>query len=672
VAADPYKYFRIEAKELLEGLSRGVLALEKGERGPEQIGQMLRLAHTLKGAARVVKLHPIADLAHSAEDVLAAHRSGGEPLPAQRIQGLFDLLAQVGGHLRALDGGTPRETPEAFETVRVEIREMDAILEGITETSIQLTSLDADADSIERARQALSSLRSQMDPNGSAPSPLRLKARLDEIHGALERASRRLKANAQATARDLSQVLDLAGRARLVPAAALFPEMERTASDAARSLGKHVKFEASGGEHRLDAHVLAALRGALAHAVRNAVAHGVETEKERIAAGKPPLGNVRLHVERRGHRVTFRCEDDGAGVDSTAVGRAAVQQGLLSVAEADALGTEEAARFVLRGGLSTVRGPANQVSGRGVGLDVLRETVARLRGFIDIWSQRGKGTRIEVSVPVSLSSVAALLVEAGTTAASIPLDSVERALRLQDSDIVRSAGTESVMVGGGAIPFRRLGAVLGAERTPAKRARACPVIVVRVGAKRAAIGVDRLLGAADVVVRPLPSWMTGVKGVDGASLDAHGNPRLALDPEALVEAAQASPGALASPSESRRAAVLVVDDSLTTRMLEQSILESAGYEVELATSGEEALTKAHAARYGLFLVDVEMPGMDGFEFVQRTRLDPALRETPAILVTSRNGPEDRRKGEEVGAHAYIVKSEFDQRQLLETIGRLLG
>jgi two-component system chemotaxis sensor kinase CheA len=679
VPADPYKYFRIEAKELLDGLNRGVLALEKGAPGADTVGMLLRHAHTLKGAARVVKLSPIADLAHAAEDLLSPHRAGADPVPPQRIQELFNLLDRVSGHVRALESAEPRAAqpaphttpaPEALETVRVEIREMDAILEGITETSVQLTALEADGDTLEEVRQTVASLKTRL--NGDAQADPRTLVALEEVHSRLERGARRLKINLQATARDLSQVTDLVGRARLVPAGVLFPELERVASDAARTLKKRVTFETSGGEHRLDANILAELRSALSHAVRNAVAHGAEPEAVRVSAGKPPVGNIHVHVERRGHRVTFRCHDDGAGIDVEAVRRAAIQRGILSAGEAAALGPEQVVRLVLRGGVSTVSGAADQVSGRGVGLDALRETVLRLKGTVDVRSAQGQGTDIEVSVPVSLSSVGALLVEAGGTAASVPLDCVERTLRIADRDLVSSAGSESVVVEGQVIPFRRLSAMLRSERSIASRAVASPALVLRAGTRRAVVGVDRLLGATDVVVHPLPSWMTGVEGVDGASLDSRGRPRLALDPDALVTAAHATTEHAPRAPPARRAAVLVVDDSLTTRMLEQSILESAGYAVEVASSAEEALIKARATRYGLFLVDVEMPGMDGFEFVQRTRADSVLKETPAILVTSRNAPEDRRRGQEAGAHAYIVKSEFDQRQLLDTIRRLLG
>jgi two-component system chemotaxis sensor kinase CheA len=203
-------------------------------------------------------------------------------------------------------------------------------------------------------------------------------------------------------------------------------------------------------------------------------------------------------------------------------------------------------------------------------------------------------------------------------------------------------------------------------------ARARTVVVVDAARTLAAVAVDRLIGVANVVVRPLPALVVAERWVAGASLDAEGVPRLVLDPDAFVETVRGAALPEAPALARDKPCILVTDDSLTTRMLEQSILESAGYEVDLATSAEEALEKAAKRRYGLFLVDVEMPGMDGFSFVERTRADPAQRDVPAILVSSRNAPEDKRRGEEAGASAYVVKSEFDQTRLLAIIERLLG
>jgi len=221
---------------------------------------------------------------------------------------------------------------------------------------------------------------------------------------------------------------------------------------------------------------------------------------------------------------------------------------------------------------------------------------------------------------------------------------------------------------GAVIPFLPLARVLG-RPLPATR-RFWSTVIVQAGPRLVAVGADRLGGTSDVVVRPLASWVDAEPAIAGAALDGEGNPRLVLDPAGLLAAVEGGAAARDEGPHAPRAPILVVDDSLTTRMLEQHILETAGFEVEVAVSAEEALEKARARRFGLFVVDVEMPGMDGFEFVRVTRTDPRTA-APAILVTSRSAPEDRRRGVDVGASAYIVKGEFDQGRLLETIEELL-
>jgi two-component system chemotaxis sensor kinase CheA len=325
--------------------------------------------------------------------------------------------------------------------------------------------------------------------------------------------------------------------------------------------------------------------------------------------------------------------------------------------------------MLLRGGISTSK-TVTDVSGRGVGLDVVREAVARLGGEVVFRTDPGIGTTFELVIPPSLASMEALLVEAGGggNATAIPLDAVHSTLRVASGGISRAAPGASVLYEQKAIAFIPLSTALNGARWSADRI--WTTVIVGGAAGLAAIGVDRLLGTAKIVVRPLPERLAASPVVAGAMLDAESNPQLVLDPDGLVAAAQRGDASELDPTPQRRP-VLVVDDSLTTRMLEQSILESAGYEVDVALSGEEALDTVRRKCYALMLVDVEMPGMDGFTFIARIRSDPALRGIPAILVTSRAAPEDRQRGREVGAQGYIVKSEFDQAELLAMIRPLM-
>jgi two-component system chemotaxis sensor kinase CheA len=683
MATDPFKYFRLEARELIDGLSAGVLEIERGTSSKEVVGRLLRFAHTLKGAARVVKLAEIARHSHALEDALAPFRDGQGPMPAECVSELLRLIDQMSAQLASIDGPAPDNVPAprvgveaTLETVRVDLEEMDLLLDGVTEATVQVNSLEREGERIARARELTSLLLeqlgvSQTQEKNDPAATRRAYALAEELGHTLERVSRNVASSVEQVGRELGQVRDAANRFRLQPASTIFTALERAVRDAAQALGKRIAFRTTGGDGRIDTHVLAGLRDALSHVVRNAVAHGIEPEAQRVARGKPPIGQVTLAVERRGDKIAFSCRDDGRGIDVAGLRLATVRAGILSGEESDRLKDPELFQLMLKGGLTTARS-LTEVSGRAVGLDVVRETASRFGGQVNIHSDAGRGTSVEIVVPVFLASLLALVVDADGVTAALPLEAVRRTLRVTDAEIARTADGDSIVHEGRVIPFVPLSRVLRRPVAATKRRLAWSAVVVAAGSALAAVGVDTLLGTGTVVVRPLPARADVDKVVSGASLDAEGHPQLVLDPDGLVAAAQHDRAATSEAEVRPRLPLLVVDDSLTTRMLEQSILESAGYEVDLAVSAEQALEKAKTRTYGLFVVDVEMPGMDGFQFVATTRADPVLRETPAILVTSRGAPEDKRRGQEAGARAYIVKGEFDQGHLLRIIRELVG
>ena len=666
MARDPYRYFRIEGRELLDQMTPGVLALEK-ESGTDRVALLLRLAHTLKGAARVVKETGIGDAAHSIEDVLIPWRDKGGPLPRSEID---RLLAELDRAEQALKALAPPETPakagparpaadEAPRAVRAEITELDTLLDGVAETHALAGTLRAAATSMEKSRHIADLLLAQLAPRpGLAPTgpQKQLFTLADELRRSLTGVDTALGRTLEQMERELGQLRDNAEQLRLVGAASLFTTLERVARDCAGDLGRRVVFAGSGGEIRLDAPMLDALQQALVQIVRNAIAHGIESPDERLRLGKPETGKVTLRVERRGGRILFECGDDGRGLDFDAIRRAA---------NAPRATRAEATRLLLKGGISTSE-RVTEAAGRGVGLDVVRDLMQKVGGTVNVKSEPGRGTVFELSVPPSLSAIDALLVEVSGIGIGLPLEAARHCLRLAPEDFVRSGRDLAILREGTAIPFLPMAGLLG-RPYGAEQERWTAVIVSGDGGE-AVFGVDRLLGSARLVIHPLPDEAPAADIVTGASLDAAGTPRLILDPDRLVAAAR-----LGSPAPAKAKAlkpVLVIDDSLTTQMLQRSILESAGYSVDLAGSGEIGLEMARAGDYAIFLVDVEMPGMDGFDFVEKIRADPALYRTPAILVTSRAAPEDLQRGKDVGAQGYMVKSAFDQGELLSMIKRL--
>lgn len=689
--SDPLKYFRVEAREILEQLQRGLLELERSGTQVERTQGLLRLAHTLKGAARVVKQLDIANLAHQFEELLVPLRDVERPLSAPEMTSLLGVVDAVAQHIGALSPApAPQAAPPAAAPTAPEpavaagtfseeprssfaapLEHVETLMDGVAELGFQLGNVRRLTPELQTSHRLAEELTDRLAQrrvgDGAGHGGATLRALAAELTRRLDKVEREMSTGLERATRELGQVRDRVDQLRLVAVASIFGALERTTRDAAVSLGKQATFEAHGGDVRLDAEVLTAVQRALVQAVRNAVAHGIEAPQDRQKSGKPPQGRVHLEVQRRGKQVAFSCRDDGRGVDLAEVRKEAVRLGRLPATSSE----EELIALLLRGGISTSP-QVSQVSGRGIGLDLIREALTSVGGTVALESRSGAGTSLVLSVPASLSALEALIVEIGGVPHAIPLTAVVRALRVKDGELGRTADGISFAFEDQVLPFAPLTALVRRreEEEVETPRQIWSVVIVQSGNERLALGVDRLLGSESLVARTLPDSADVDATVAGVTLDADGNPRLLLDPEGLLTTARRLPP---KPSQSapRRRAILVIDDSLTTRMLEQSILESAGYEVELATSAEEGLEKALLRRYDLFLVDVEMPGMDGFGFVAQTRQDPRLSATPAVLVTSRASPEDLARGKAAGAAGHIAKGEFDQVDFLERIDRLM-
>jgi two-component system chemotaxis sensor kinase CheA len=720
---DPYRYFRVEARELVDQLGQGALELERDDRPADVVARMLRHAHTLKGAARVVRLPGIADRTHTLEEELGAHRDAPGPLPPGRaayLIGMVDeLSAEVsaipapqqppaaqpvphaataggtapGGPAASAPGGPPRDAggrppverrdadqpptgrrgahPEPLLVGRTDAGDVDELLDVIAETQTRIAPLRDGVGQVERIRRGMRLLVAQLDsPATGTAATGRLRTIVTGLDGELAAFGRALSTTVEHAERDLRQVRAGAERLRLVPAGTIFPALQRAVRDAADVQERPSTFTGEGGTIRLDPQVLSSVYGALLHVVRNAVAHGIEPPRQRAAAGKPPEGTVHMTVERHGDRIRFAVRDDGRGFDLAALRRAASDAGVPASA---GLSAGELVDLTLRGGIST-SGAVTAVAGRGVGLDAVRDVAERLGGSVDVESVPGRGTAVVLAVPLSLLALDAMTVEAAGTLASIPLDAVTRTVRVAPGDVARTGSGASVRHDGAAVPLLALSRVLAPEATSrVDRLTTFPAVVISTRTGTAAIAVDRLLGTDPVVVRGLPPLARAGATVSGVSLDDAGNPRLVLDPDGLVAAAHGvrpddGPVAVKGAPDGP---LLVIDDSLTTRMLERSILESAGFRVDVAADAEEGLDLARATRYALILVDIEMPGMDGYTFVETIRADPDLRDIPAILVSSLADPVARARGVAAGANLHVAKHEFNQNDLIDQIRKLV-
>ena len=692
MARDPFHYFRIESREHVDGLTAGVLELEKRNDDCDVAARLLRHAHTLKGAARVVKQVEISELSHAIEEILGPVRDGQRIASREDINKLLQLIDAIADGIKALSDSDPsvgagadrppasgtvgEPTVAKLDAVHIEIAELDPLLHGIWEARIKLGLLRDQSATLDRLIQSAHSLtdEAQVPRTGAMVAHTSgaggVGAVADDIHTTLKQLRQTIVDVADKNGRELLQLQDRALQLRLLPASSVFGSLARAARDTADGLGRQIEFRTHGGDNRLDAHVLRALHDALLHVVRNAVSHGVERSDERVAAGKPPAGRVEVSVERRGNRVIFVCRDDGRGVDIDRIRQAAIDRGLHSAAEDTPLSLEDAVRILLRGGVTTAAS-VNEHAGRGIGLDVVRETVDRLKGDVEMQSTPSTGTTVTLSVPVSLESMSVLEVEVAGQRICIPFEAIRGVLLVPDSDIARSPEGDSIIFEGVHTPLLSLRRLLFPTASAELSSAAARIVVIKAGQVQAAIVVDRPLKRSAIILKPLPTIVGRLDFVMGSCLDASGDPIPVLDPSSLVEAAGGSGSATIPAEPQARHRVLVIDDSLTSRMLEQSILETAGFDVDVAASGEQALARVKQQSYAIFIVDVEMPGMNGYQFIEQVKSDPDLRDIPAILVTSRAGQEDRARGESVGAAAHIVKAEFEEAGFLRTIRRLI-
>ena len=472
----------------------------------------------------------------------------------------------------------------------------------------------------------------------------------------------------------VSVVRDLGMGLAMVPVGRVASGFARLVRDVATAGGKSVRLELLGQETELDKQVLDAVADALKHLVTNAVDHGCETPQVRAAAGKSATAVVRVEARTVGSTIVVTVSDDGSGVDVARVRDAAVATGLLpSGSPAD---PALVLPLLFAPALSTA-GSVTQHSGRGIGLDVVQSDVTALGGSVEVRSDPGAGTTFTLTLPVTLGVLRCLIARVGDERYAVPVAGVLESVSLREAVRHEAAGADFLVHHGSSVPLLDLGVALGARGERTARA----AVVVRQGSGQLAWAVDRLEGEREVVVKDLGTFLARVPGVAGATIDGDGSVICLLDLRELGDDVsrtghRARIGAVpvAQPAHRERPRVLVVEDSVGVRELERVILEKAGYTVEAAVDGLDGLARARAAATpaDLVLSDVEMPGLDGFAMVRTLRSTAGWEQVPVIMMTSRGDSEARRQGLEVGANAYLLKNDFDQKQLVETVRRLVG
>ena len=750
--------FRLEAESQTSVLSAGVLAIEELERSPATVESMMRAAHSLKGAARIVGLDAAVRVAHALEDVFVAAGKGQfhvRPEHADLLLAAIDFLGSIAkaddalaadgpwtgraaGLVAALDdmlaGRTapvvvipaapsppvpaapaefepapltapappPEPDAEPARPVARPIETTDRVVRVSAESLTRLVGLAG--ESLVETRQlrpfvdALLQLRSaQVDladavggfdeklKAAELPLPPALVALLATIR---ERADACL-ANLTSHVEDFESFArrneDLSNRlhqevivSRMRPLADGIRGFPRLVRDLARTLGKQVRFEVHGEQTGVDRDILDKLEAPLSHLVRNAVDHGLETPAERTAAGKPETGEIRLEARHRAGMLHITLTDDGRGIDVERLRARAIARGLVAKAVADQLSELELLEFLFLPGFST-KDQVTEISGRGVGLDVVQSMVKAVGGSVRVATQPGRQTVFTLQLPITMSVIRALLVDVGGEPYAFPLTRIDRILFCPHADIRTVEGRQYFDRDGVSIGLVLAAQILETGGGPP--ADPMPVVVISDRGQQFGMIVDAFLGERDLEVRPLDPRLGKVQDVNSASLLENGAPVLIVDVEDLVRSidnvlmgrrlSRVEFERLAEQARQRKR-ILVVDDSITVRELERQLLQARGFAVDVAVDGMDGWNAVRNAHYDLVVTDVDMPRMDGIGLVGLIKGDPARRDIPIVIVSYKDREEDRIRGLDAGANRYLTKSSFHDETFVDTIIDLIG
>jgi chemotaxis protein histidine kinase CheA/CheY-like chemotaxis protein len=466
---------------------------------------------------------------------------------------------------------------------------------------------------------------------------------------------------------------------KMLPLSTVFSGFPRMVRDIASQQGKEVNLVISGEETELDKKVLEGIKTSLIHLLRNCIDHGIEEPEVRAALGKPRVGTIKVSAFHEGDNVVITVEDDGRGMDLDQIKQTALKKGLVSSYDLDRMRDKEVLNIVFMNGYSTSP-TVTDVSGRGMGLDIVWRDITQLKGRVSLDTQKNRATKFTLVLPLTIAIIQVLLVKVQNMLFALPMLSITECIKANGDDVSTIEGRMAIPFREQTVPLVRLNEVLG---LPPPRdgdgtlKKAISVVIVSSLDRQVGFIVDEIVGDEEVFIKSLGKHLGRVKNVSGAIITPTGEVVVVLDIEDLITHSalclQPVSGKRTVPQVKRKERrILVVEDTFSTRELEKSILETHGYLVDTAVDGLDALSRMTENKYDLIVSDIEMPRMDGFELCRTLKKNEGFKDIPFVMVTAFQKEEDKRKGMEVGAAAYIVKSAFEQTNLLDTIERLVG
>jgi len=725
--------FRVEAREHVSAITSGLIELEKApdEKQIEIIETVYRETHSLKGAARSVNIKDIESICQSMENIFAALKRKEIKTSPQLFDALYNAIdcisklisaekinvlekSQINEHIHRLEEALkaaihpqpvsqPSEanekpetaenkqfflTPSNTETIRISTVKLDSLLLQVEELlSVKLTASQR-ADELRDISTSFAVWKKEwakVQPEVRRVQHARLLEFLEKNHAIIKSLESKLTALSESTEYDsrmlggmVDDLLDDMKKVLMLPFSSLLEMFPKLVRDLSHDQGKEVELVIQGEQIEIDRRILEEMRDPLIHLIRNCIDHGIEKPDERQGKKKPPRGTLRLAINAKdGNKIEIIVSDDGTGINASSVKSAAVKREIISGEEAGKLNDYDTLSLIFLSGVST-SSIITDVSGRGLGLAIVREKVEKLNGIISIETQPDIGTTFRIVIPLTLATFRGLLVQVNERLFVIPTSNIEKVARTSKEEIKTVENREIISLDGRAVSLVRLADALEITGKVSEGISGESVQVVILGSaeKRMAFMVDDILNEQEVLVKGLGKQLSRVRNIAGATVLGENKVVPILNIHDLIKsgvkaAASARVHTEALKTKAKRKSLLVVEDSITARTLLKNVLELAGYDIKTAVDGLEAITALKTQEFDLVVSDVDMPRLNGFDLTSKIRSDRKLSELPVVLVTGLESREDKERGIEVGANAYIVKSSFDQSNLLEVIQRLI-
>jgi len=705
------KQYIAEGLELLPNIETCIFKLKDGVSTEDDIAALLRALHTLKGTSRMLEFKRIEELSHSLESVFIAMRNKQITLSDNAIKLVFsslDLLKTGFSVLQASKDDNieideyvnnlslltdnkefslpvteksaeadkqdvKEEKQSKTETIRLSLDKIDEIIKNI----MSLHTLEVSANILSQNSAEIDNLirkfsKSFKEQKNIDPAQAAYLKKLERLCGRLNSS---LKDYVIDAGNSIKTAYDGVISLRTLPISTIFDSYPRYVYELAQELGKNVQLTLEGKENEIDKNIIEALSEVLLHMVRNSIDHGIETPQERLAAGKEETGKLSIICSRESGNMKIIISDDGKGIDTEKIRQKIVKEGLIDEEASKNISKEELTDFIFQSGFSTSE-KASNISGRGVGMDVVRDSIEALKGSIIVDSVQGEGSKFTIIVPLSIAALMGVPIECNGIKFIIPANFIEAIMLIKRDEIISSEDKLEIKYNDRIIKLYYLNQILKIKDDSIHDTDSIFIVIIRSYEDSAALAVNNIYAMKSVILKTLPSFMKNMNVFSGIVQNEEYEMVSVLHIPTVIKMAKRvrvpEYKKIVDEAKENRKSVLVVDDSLPTREIEKDILLSEGYIVDAAANGEEALKAARAKHYDLICTDLNMPVMDGFSLIQNLKSEEALSNIPIIVISSKDDKEEQERAFKLGASSYIIKNSFNNHNMLKAVNSLIG